>query len=437
MFDYSIFFIILISFGFIINFILCYYNGGLRNNILNIFTSVTFIIYLFTTPVAYFIKKYYIAFEMDVKDYFGIGFFQILLHLLFYNFGYFLFIRNKNRKIYYTDFKLRFQIGIQIEKTIFILFILAYFAVFINTLSVGINLIDVFVGKFGDPTMGLKGGSYYIQNLADSLIGFIVVAFYFKIKKRYYFLMLFFSMPLFLILGFRYRIILSFFGIIIIYIYDKGLNFKSIIKYLLIFLIALYSLLLLTHNRYAIYMQKYDELSYDMTEFDYNVIFDQARGSLIDFAVYKYLDKNIDKIDYGETMFGYVFVKMLPKTFFKSGVKPYPPPSFYIIDDAINGTRDNGEAVTSLGAAFIAFYYPGIYLFGFILGLTIAKLQNQIEKSYLSFIGSILAVLAIFQWVTRGYFPQFIDHLAYILIPIFLLNLIINKRKIFSNLKIN
>ena len=231
MFDYTIIFVILISFGFIINFILCYYNGGLRNNILNIFTSVTFIIYLFTTPVAYFIKKYYIAFEMDVKDYFGIGFFQILLHLLFYNFGYFLFIRNKNRKIYYTDFKLRFQIGIQIEKTIFILFILTYFAVFINTLSVGINLIDVFVGKFGDPTMGLKGGSYYIQNLADSLIGFIVVAFYFKIKKRYYFLMLFFSMPLFLILGFRYRIILSFFGIIIIYIYDKGLNFKSIIKY--------------------------------------------------------------------------------------------------------------------------------------------------------------------------------------------------------------
>jgi len=33
-------------------------------------------------------------------------------------------------------------------------------------------------------------------------------------------------------------------------------------------------------------MQKYEDITYDMTEFNYDVIFDQARGSLMDFAVY-------------------------------------------------------------------------------------------------------------------------------------------------------
>jgi oligosaccharide repeat unit polymerase len=434
MFEYSLLFIFLIIFTFLTNFILCYANGGLKNNILNIFTNVTFIIYLFITPVAYFIREYYVAFEMNVKDYYGIGLFQILLHLFFYNLAYFFFIRKKKKNNAFSEPKKRFEIGVIIEKKIIILFLISYLAVFVNTLSVGINLIDVFTGKFGDPTMGLRGGSYYIQNLADSLIAFIVIAYYFKIKKRYFLIMLFFSLPLFLILGFRYRIILSFFGIILIYIYDKGLSFRAVIKYIFILLVALYSLLLLTHNRYAIYMQKYEDVTYDMNEFDYDVIFDQARGSLMDFAVYQYIDKNIDKIDYGETMVGYIFIKMVPSFFFKNETKPYPPPQFPIIDDAINGTRDNGEAVTSLGGSFIAFYYPGIYIMAFLLGYIIAKLQNRFEYNYLSMITGIIINLALFQWISRGYFPQEVDHLAYMLFPILLLKIFI-KKKIISSIK--
>jgi len=432
MFEYSILFISLII--SITNFILCYYYGGIRNNLLNLFTNFTFIIYLFITPVAYFIRKYYIAFDVDVKNYYGIGLLQIFLHLLFYNIAYFYFLKKK-QKAFYTLKKNRQEIGLLIQNKLIILFLLSYLAVFLNTLSVGINLFDIFTGKYGDPTMGLRGGSYYIQNLADSLIGFLVIAYYFKINKNYFLLMLLFSIPLFLILGFRYRIILSFFGIILIYIYDKGLSLKSILKYLFIFLIALYTLLLMTQNRYAIYMQKYDDITFDMSEFDYDVIFDQARGSLMDFAVYQYVDDHKDKIDYGETMIGYIFIKMSPSFIYKNNTKPYPPPQLSLIDDAINGTRANGEAVTSLGGSFIAFYYPGIYIMAFLLGLVIAKLQNRFEYTYLSMVSSIIANLAIFQWITRGYFPQEIDHLAYMLFPVLLLKIFYKKDKI--HLKLN
>lgn len=421
LFDFIPLIIFCIIATFLVNFSICYFNGGLRNNLLNIFTNLIFIIYLCNTPVVYYFKNFYLAFNVDVKDYYGIGFLQILLHLVFYNIGYFLFLLNKRKSSKYTDPNYRLLIGKRIEKKLFGLFIISYLAVFINTMSVGINLLDVFLGKFGDPTLGLRGGSYYVQNLADSLISFLIIAFFFKIKKQYFILMLLFSIPLFLILGFRYRLLLSFFGIILIYIYDKGLTFRSILKYLFVFVTALYTLLLLTQNRYTIYMQKYEEVSFDMSEFDYDIIFDQARGSIMDFAVYKYIDKNIDKLDFGETMIGYIFIKMTPSFLFKNYTKPYPPPQLPIIDEAIGGSRDNGEAVSSLGGAFIAFYYPGIYIMAFLLGSVIAKLQNRFEKSSLGMITSLIINVALFQWISRGYFPQEVDHLAYMLFPIILI----------------
>lgn len=418
---------ILIVLVLLFNFVKCYYEGGVRNHVLNIFMSFTFILYLLITPTVYYFSQQYLAFQMDVKEYFGIGFLQLFLHLVFYYLGYFGFAKRKAKFMTYTNLNSRELFGKEIEVKIVIIFLSIYLAVFLNTLSSGINLLDVILGKYGEPTLGLRGGSYYIQNLADSLIGLLVMAFYFKIKPRYFYLMIILTQPLFLVLGFRYRIILSFFGIFLIYIYDNRISLKSIIKYVMIILISFYLLLLMTSNRRAIYMQEFNQISFDISDFDFDILTNQSRGSMIDFAVYQHLGNGNANIDFGKTMFGYIFIKMLPASLFNSGVKPYPPPSFYIIDDAINGTRDNGEAVTSLGGTFIAFSYPGIYVFALILGCVIAKLQNRIEKSFFGFLGGLLTSLAIFQWVSRGYFPQFIDHLAYLLFPLLLLNLFSKK----------
>jgi oligosaccharide repeat unit polymerase len=433
MINYVPVFIVSIIFILLINFILSHYKGGVSRNLLNIFINFTFIIYLFITPTVYYYTKQYFAFQMDVKDYFGFGFLQIFLHLFCYNFGYFLFHKNRREVIKYSNLDRRTDYGVKNEKKIFIFFIIIYTALFLNTLFVGINLVDVLFGRYGDPTLGLKGGSYYIQNLADSLITLIVLSYFLKIKKSLFLIILFLSLPLFVVLGFRYRILLTFFGIFLVYIYDNKINFKSFLKYISIGLIAFYLMLLFTVNRSAIFMQKFDTITYDISDFNFDEVFAQSRGSLMDFAVYKHIDNNHASIDYGETMFGYIFIKMIPASLFTGGIKPYPPPQFPIIDDAINGTRDNGEAVTCLGGAFIAFYYPGIYIFAFLIGLIVAKLQNRFEKSSLSMISSLIVTLVLFQWITRGYFPQVIDHLAYMLFPILLLKYSTKKLRLKSS----
>ena len=210
-----------------------------------------------------------------------------------------------------------------------------------------------------------------------------------------------------------------------IYIFDNRLSIKAISKYLILLLIFFYALMLLTANRTNIYMQKFDEISFDYTEFPYDAVFDQAKGSLIDFAMYKSVDAGHVSIDYGETMFGYIFIKMLPSAFFSGGITPYPPPQMIAIDNAISADRNVGEATTSLGGTFYAFYYPGIYIFAFVLGAIIARAQNRFEKGFFSLLVGLVFSLAAFQWITRGYFPQTIDHLVYMLFPILLLSFFI------------
>jgi hypothetical protein len=40
---------------------------------------------------------------------------------------------------------------------------------------------------------------------------------------------------------------------------------------------------------------------------------------------------------------------------------------------------------------------------------------------------NIIFSLALFQYLTRGYFPQFVDHLFYLMIPLFLIKYFIQK----------
>jgi oligosaccharide repeat unit polymerase len=435
MLDYVYFIIGLIFLCIFCNIIICYLRGGLRSHFLNYFILTTFFVYLIMTPVFYFSQNFYFAFEMDVKDYFGIGFLQIFLHLIFYSLGYFIFVKKPKRSFDFTSPENRIVFGKGVQKKLLFLFLLCYLILFLNTFSAGINLIDIFIGKYGEPTMGLKGGSYYLQNLADSLIGFLLIGYFFKIDRKLFVFMLVLSIPLFLVLGFRYRLILSFFGIFIIYIYDNKITLLAFFKYLFIVFVAFYILIILTLNRFAIYMQKFDEITFDIAQFDYDNIFSQSRGSMIDFAVYKYIDNEKGVIDFGETMFAYTFIKMTPSSFFNNGIKPYPPPQLLIIDEAINGTRDNGEAVTSLGGSFIAFYYPGIYVLAFLLGFTVAFLQNRVGKSELTMISSIIISLALFQWISRGYLPGFIDHLVYMIFPVLLIK-IFHRKVVVKNINL-
>jgi hypothetical protein len=232
--EYTPFFIIIIIIILSVNLFLIVNKGGLKNNIFTLFILATFIFYLILTPAVYYYTESWYAVNKNIKDYWGIGFLQILLHTLFYTFGYFLTLNKHTRPLKLTSVSNRINFFKGYDEVVFIIFILLFSLIFINTLSVGINFIDILVGKHSEPTLGLPGGTYYIQNFADSLITIIILSYYFKLKKTYYYIIFTISMILFLILGFRYRILLTFFGLFIIFLFDNGLSLKSVIKYLII-----------------------------------------------------------------------------------------------------------------------------------------------------------------------------------------------------------
>jgi len=420
--------ILLIILVLILNIYLFSKAKRLSIHILSLFFLVVSSYYLLLTPSVYYFTEEWYAVNTNVKNYWDLGMLMLLVHFTFYTIGYFLFNNTRHLEYDFSSLEARSSIGYLIEKKIFFIFLILYCIIFLNTLSDGINLIDIFLGEHGGPTLGLKGGSYYLQNFADSLIALLILGFFFKIRRQYMLIMFLLAIPLFLILGFRYRIILTIFGFAIVYFYDNPIRPIVFVKSVLALLVFLYAMLLLTHNRAAIFMQEFDKISYDYKEFPYNALLHQAKGSLMDFAMYRAVDKNIVEIDYGETMIVYPIIKAIPSSFFKGGVKPYPSPQLKAIDTSISAGREVGEAVTSIGASFFAFYYPGVAIFAFATGAIIRKLQKNIGKSTYSFMTSISIVLSLFMWMTRGYMPGFIDHLAYMLIPIIILRVISLRR---------
>ncbi|MDC0569937.1 oligosaccharide repeat unit polymerase [Gammaproteobacteria bacterium] len=412
----------------LINGVSVFKTGGLSKHYIHLYILGASFYFLTLAPVVTGIEEDFLLYtngwgsSVDIGDIFDFGMMMLVIHFICYTIGYLLVVRVRNAgAIDYSALPQRKEIGQVIGKSIFYVFLVLYGVIFLNTLAGGINLIDIFMGTYGKPTLGLRGYTYYLQNFADSLITLLVAALFFKIKPRYFRIMLMLAIPLFLVLGFRYRIILLVFGLGMIYLRDNRVRLVPFLKALSFVIIFLYSMLLLTHNRAAIYMQQWDKMSYDYTQFPYEAFIEQAKGSRIDFALYQALsDGRIDH-DLGLTTFVYPFIKFTPSFIFEGGKKPYPPPQINDIHVALSSSMDIGEAVTSLGSAYYSFGVVGVIIFGLGFGLVIGRLQNHAGKSRFSALFSIVVSLALFMWMTRGYMPGFVDHLAYLLIPVFIL----------------
>lgn len=388
---------------------------GIKKHYFYLFVTAIQVVYLFNTPFHRFLIDDYSIISENVRDYFPFGFSLIFLHVVIFNLCYFFTYSNYKKLSFVNEVD-----DVRMRKMIVKVFAVLFIMIFLNTLAGGINLVDVVLGKTETTTLGLPGATYYIQNFADSLITLLVAAYIFRVKRRHQILMFVLGFILFIILGFRYRILLTVFAIVLYHIYSKGIKARLFFRYFVFAIIFLYSLLFLTYNRVKLYSAQYEDLTYEPSQFNYDIFFDQAKGSLVDFAIYKALDTDIIESDKGETMFLYVFIKMTPARFFSGGKKPYPPPFFPALDKAIGGSRDIGEAATILGSFYFAFSTLGVILISVILGVVIKRLTVYGVRP-LSFLLNVMIMMAIFQFYTRGYLPQFVDHLAYMVFPWFFL----------------
>ena len=147
----------------------------------------------------------------------------------------------------------------------------------------------------------------------------------------------------------------------------------------------------------------------------------------------KYFELTTVEHDFGETMFLYPFIRLTPSFLFEENTKPYPPPSIKIIIDSF-GTKagiTSGSAVTNIIEYYIAFGVIGIVIFMFFFGCLVAFIQNRLDVGNLMNLSLyVIITISFFQFITRGFLPQYLNHLIYFIIPWFILYKKMNIRNV-------
>lgn len=297
----------------------------------------------------------------------------------------------------------------------------------------GINPLALLTGVSDEEIFGNENStrSFYFRNCADCVVSTLIIYAFLQGKAWKLALLIIPAFVLFAIMGFRYRMIITILGIIIVSIANSSSAF-NIRKWLFIGTSVMYFIFFITYNRWNFIAGQFSELTYDPSEFNYELFFDQTHQSLNDYNLIRYYEENRElKHDYGLTMFGYIFIKAIPKFFFKNGEKPYPPPALAIVNDSLEfppSWPKTGETTMHYGGFYGAFGWFGAMIMPFLLGFAIHYFSSKNPSiNPVGFLNQIVISLALFMFISRGYLPQFLDNFVYLSLPVWLLSKSIKK----------
>lgn len=285
----------------------------------------------------------------------------------------------------------------------------------------------------------------YVLSTLDCLITLIIALYIRKVEKRLFVVLIALTIFIFSIYFFRYRIYLTMMGIGAVYIYHNQDFMRKFGRYLVIGTVMLYTILFFTINRNALASLAFDLIEYNVFNKDESssvesIFVQQASNLHADFTVVKHFTENSTVLhDYGESMFVYPFIRAIPASFFINNRKPYPAPSMQLIIDAYGGdsrAEGAGRFVTNLIDFYIAFGLPGLIIGMFSFGFILRYLQDRWlwDGSYNSII-QIVIMVSLFQYISRGYIPQYLNHLFYLIAPIWLLRLLSSEVNTFHDEK--
>jgi len=429
--DYTVIIGILLNIlVYLIGFYLVWRNGGVTKNLALWFSLVIFVVYYFITPVYfYYIGRttiwgdLYPGVGVNIIDYYGISLIYYGIANFCFILGYFCF-RYKKKSI---------KIDIKIftrENTrgpIILAFVVCYLIVLINFISSGFNPLDFLLGDTESSLWNADTNSYF-RNFADSLIAINIIAFYFNLEKKYFLPMTLLNFILFLLMGFRYRLILVIIGFFFSFLLTKkkfSINYWKMGSSILLFC---YFMFFITYNRAVFSKGEVDKFTANPIEFDYSLFFDQTRGMLDDINIIQYYDTNPRARHDNGISFLYFIIRAIPRSLVGDKFKDsfYPFPAQVIILDAYDlswawGVTSPGEAPLHLAYFVIAggiyFLFIGSFLVGIILRFLTSRLDLSSDKNKLI---TIIFACSFFQWYTRGFFPGFVDHLAFLLIGVYI-----------------
>ena len=291
----------------------------------------------------------------------------------------------------------------------------------------GIHVLDLLIGTANESLMASQSASntYYFRAFADSLITTLILYAYLNGSRRNLILLIVPAFVLFALLGFRYRMILTVLGLLLVFGMQYGAKINGW-RWAGISVALLYFVLTITYNRWFVITGAYDRITLNPAEYSYGMFLDQTRGSLVDFNLLRYYDENPHlPHDYGTSMFGYVVIRVVPRQLFPNSEKPYPSPFIDVLDRSLelpNSWLRIGEATLHYGAFYAAFGWVGFVLMPLLMGWWIGYvIRRNPSATPLGFLKQIVFSLALFQFITRGYFPQFVDHFVYLSIPLWLI----------------
>ena len=406
--------------------------GGVKLNLPYTLSLVMFVIYYFVTPLYFYFQgrktiwgdeENYFGVGVDISDFYGISLIYYGIANLLFICGYILFKEKQGKEKTIRSIEKKYLI-----KGILLSFGLCTFLVIINYLIEGINPLQVIFGDSENVLYGEGGATCYLRNFADSLIAINICAFYYKLKNRYLIPVVLISIILFLLMGFRYRIILVALGYLFSYLFNAGQRINTL-KLSLIGLFFAYGLLFVTYNRHVFIKGDWEKLSANPIEFDYSTFFEQTRGMLDDITIIKYYETNPSaKHDYGIT-FTYFIIRAIPRALIGDKMKDsfYPFPAQLIIYDAYDvqwawGLSNTGEAPLHLAYFVIAGGIPFLFIGSFFVGIFLSRFKYRFPVvTDRNRILHIIVACAFFQWITRGYFPGVVDHLAFMLIGYYMI----------------
>lgn len=400
-----------------------------RDHIGFLYIATILLIYWGLTPLYGVFNGWFEQFNNNIEDYFIEVIILYMLAFFSLTVGYFLGI-HKQKKMQMHN------INIQIPVNIARFWIIAGFlCVFIWGYLSGFSIkrllfLSFFVtnNKIGsETTTGML--SYF--NLAFEFVIPGLVFAYFSTMNRveFSFWLILFCIITFA-LGFRYRLIIIFSVFFLLHVYQNKLNNFKLIKFSCVCISFVLVLAVIGDFRSDIKSASKNGIStvssIEIESSNYKnlgSIFKYTNNYLTDMSLVKYMNENNIEYGMGESIFGHVFIRILPASLF-GGSKPYPPSI-----DAVRNSWNNLEGYYAGAAISVMceFYFAGGYVGVFLLSVTLGWLISNLRKLTYKQNGSVLMILitcSLFHYVTRGYLAGFLMSFLFILIPVFHMKLL-------------
>jgi len=231
----------------------------------------------------------------------------------------------------------------------------------------------------------------------------------------------------YLILGFRYRIIILLVGVLYHFFIVNKLSPKSILKWGIYIALTFYIINFISTNRGA-----FREMDFQNIEFSsdspyelspYQFVMHQTSNHKTDMIVHQYMEQNNQvEYDFGESMFYHILVRIIPATFFEGDVKPSIPQQEIIRNSS--GTTEGysaGSAVTNVLEYYIAGGITGIIIMMSFMGSVLGYISKRTDLNRpRDRVIVMIAIMVLFQEITRGYWPQNFTLLCFLYLTFFL-----------------